>query len=81
MELYGVIRAGAQEVWALTEASNESSSGNRSEGRGIKPASVTLLEQIRPLGELLTSWFEEVPYVDAAGEPRVLKIEGPRRDV
>jgi len=37
---------------------------------------VGLLGQIRPLGDLLTSWFEEVPYVDSVGAPRILKIEG-----
>ena len=42
----------------------------------IKQASVELLGQIRPLSDLLTTWFEEAPYVDSVGAPRVLKIEG-----
>ena len=75
LELYGVIRERSRSMGSHG-ANNESSSGNRSENRGINPVSLTLLEQIRPLGELMTSWFEEVPYIDAAGKPRVLKIEG-----
>ena len=75
LELYGVIRA-ALKKYGLSPSEQRRLFGQSQRLSRIKPVSVTLLDQIRPLGDLLTTWFEEVPYVDSAGKPRVLKIEG-----
>lgn len=36
----------------------------------------SLLEQFQRLGDLLTTWLEELPYIDEQGRPRVLPIRG-----
>ena len=36
----------------------------------------SLLEQFQHLGDLLTTWLEELPYIDDHGRPRVLPIRG-----
>jgi hypothetical protein len=75
LELYGVIRA-ALKTYGLSPREQKRLFGQSQRRSNIRQASVELLGQIRPLGDLLTSWFEEVPYVDSVGAPRVLKIEG-----
>ncbi len=42
----------------------------------ITPISSQLLEQFRCVSELLTTWLQELPYVDATGRPKVLPIRG-----
>ncbi len=75
LELYGVIRA-ALKGYGLSPREQIKLFGQSQRGSGIKQVSVALLDRIRPLSDLLTCWCEELPYVDAAGVPRVLKIEG-----
>jgi hypothetical protein len=75
LELYGVIRA-ALKTYGLSPSEQKRIFGQSQRRSDIRHASVGLLGQIRPLGDLLTSWFEEVPYVDSVGAPRILKIEG-----
>jgi len=75
LELYGVIRA-ALKTYGLSPTEQKRLFGQSQRRSDIRNASVELLGQIRPLGDLLTSWFEEVPYVDSVGAPRILKIEG-----
>ncbi len=75
LELYGVIRA-ALKNYGVSPAEQKKLFGQSHRGSGNRQASVALLDQIRPLGDLLTSWFEEAPYVDSGGAPRVLKIAG-----
>ena len=42
----------------------------------IKSVSVPLLDQFRSMSDLLTEWLQELPYIDAAGRPKVLPIRG-----
>lgn len=42
----------------------------------ITAVSAQLLEQFRNVSELLTTWLQELPYVDATGRPKVLPIRG-----
>lgn len=75
IELYGVIRA-ALKSYGVSIAEQQTLFGKSHRPASSAPASVALLNQIRPLGDLLTSWFEDAPYVDSGGAPRVLKISG-----
>jgi hypothetical protein len=75
LELYGVIRA-ALIKYGLSPRDQKKFFGQAQRRSDIKQASVELLKQIRPLSDLLTCWFEDVPYIDPVGAPRVLKIEG-----
>jgi hypothetical protein len=75
LELYAVIRA-ALKNYGVSPEEQKRLFGQSRRRSGNRQASVELLDQIRPLGDLLTSWFEEAPYVDSGGAPRVLKIEG-----
>jgi hypothetical protein len=76
LELYGVIRA-ALKSYGVSAAEQGKLFGKSHRRTSKAQASVSLLNQIRPLGDLLTSWFEDAPYVDSGGAPRVLKIAGP----
>jgi hypothetical protein len=75
LELYGVTGAALKRygLSASEQARLFAQSQRRSD---IKQVSGELLGQMRPLSDLLTSWFEDAPYVDSVGVPRVLKIEG-----
>jgi Family of unknown function (DUF6502) len=75
LELYGVIHAALKDYGVSADEQKKlfRQSNRRT---GTSQASVALLDQIRPLGDLLTSWYEEAPYVDSGGAPRVLKIAG-----
>jgi hypothetical protein len=75
LELYGVIRE-ALKKYGLSSVEQKNFFAQSQRRSNIKQTSVELLAQIRPLSDLLTTWFEEVPYVDSVGAPRVLKIEG-----
>ena len=75
LELYGIIRA-ALKQYGLSPVQQKRFFAQSQRKSNIRHASVELLGQIRPLGDLLTSWSEEMPYVDSVGAPRVLKIEG-----
>jgi uncharacterized protein DUF6502 len=75
LELYGVIRA-ALKRYGLSPKEQTKLFGQSQRRSDIKQVSGELLGQIRPLSDLLTSWYEDVPYVDSVGAPRVLKIEG-----
>lgn len=44
--------------------------------KAVMPASAMHLNQIRPLGDLLTAWLEEMPYLSESGKPKVLPITG-----
>jgi hypothetical protein len=75
LELYGVIRA-ALKNYGFSPQEQKKFFAQSQRRSHIKQVSLELLGQIRPLSDLLTTWFEEVPYVDSVGAPRVLKIEG-----
>jgi Family of unknown function (DUF6502) len=76
LELYGVLRA-ALKKYGVSPTEQRRLFTQSLRKSNIKQASVELMGQVRPLSDLLTTWFEEVPYVDSIGSPRVLKIEGP----
>ena len=42
----------------------------------VTTVSAQLLEEFRSVSELLTTWLQELPYVDATGRPKVLSIRG-----
>ena len=69
LELYGIIRA-ALKKYGLSSGDQKKLFGQSQRRPGSRQSSVELLDQIRPLGDLLTCWFEEVPYVDSVGAPR-----------
>jgi hypothetical protein len=75
LELHGIIR-GALTHYGFSPTEQEGVFARSQRGPRTKPASAELLEQIRRLSDLLTTWFEEAPYVDSVGNPRVLKIAG-----
>jgi hypothetical protein len=75
LELYGVIRV-ALEQYGLSFSEQRKFFAQSQRRSDIRQVSDELLGQIRPLSDLLTTWFEDAPYVDSVGAPRVLKIEG-----
>jgi hypothetical protein len=77
LELYGVIGA-ALNQYGLAPSEQKRLFGQSQRRSQTKQMSAELLEQIRRLSDLLTTWFEEPPYVDSVGAPRVLKIAGER---
>ena len=42
----------------------------------VTAISAQVLEQFRSVSELLTTWLQELPYVDATGRPKILPIRG-----
>src|ERR1700677_3068420 len=77
LELHGVIGA-ALKRYGLSPSEQKKLFAQSQRRSRTKPTSAALLEQIRRLSDLLTTWFEEPPYVDSVGAPRVLKIAGER---
>ena len=75
LELHGIIR-GALTHYGFSPTEQGGVFAQSQRGSRTKPASAQLLEQIRRLSDLLMTWFEEAPYVDSVGNPRVLKISG-----
>lgn len=75
LELHGIIRAVLTQ-YGLSPKEQEKVFAQSQRKSRTKPASAALLEQIRRLSDLLTTWFEDAPYVDSVGAPRILKIEG-----
>ena len=75
LELHGIIRA-ALTHYGFSPTEQERVFAQSQSGSRTKPASAELLAQIRRLSDLLTTWFEEAPYIDSVGSPRVLKIAG-----
>jgi hypothetical protein len=75
LELFGVVR-NALAKYGLTPAKQRRLFERTLRDSSVRGASGALLHQFRSLGELISTWFQEMPYVDATGKPRVLKIEG-----
>jgi len=75
LELYGVIRAGLEQ-YGLSPGEQKKLFAQSQRRPHTKQTSAELLEQIRRLSDLLTTWYEEPPYVDSVAAPRVLKIAG-----
>ncbi len=75
LELYGVVRA-ALAKYGLSAREQRGLFDRAQRIVNVEEASASHLNEIRPLGDLMTTWLEELPYVDAAGKPKVLLIEG-----
>jgi hypothetical protein len=76
MELYGVMR-GALTKYGLNTAAQRRLFSRAQRASKVTRVSDSLLHQFRGLGDLISTWREEPPYVDEIGKPRVLDIEGP----
>ena len=76
LELFGEIRR-ALSAYGVSSAEQRQLFGEARRMRPVKGMSWALLEQFRRLGDLLSAWLEELPYVDARGKPKVLAIDGP----
>ena len=75
MELYGVVGS-ALTKYGLSAAEQRRLFARTQRTARVSRASDPLLHQFRGLGDLISRWREEPPYVDASGKPRVLDIEG-----
>jgi hypothetical protein len=75
LELYGVVRA-ALTKYGLSATQQKRFFERTQRAPSIKRASGPVLHQFRGLGDLISTWLEEMPYVDAAGKPKVLNIQG-----
>jgi hypothetical protein len=75
LELYGVVGQ-ALGSYGLSRRDQRKLFERSSRLGKIPPASALHLNQIRPLGDLMTTWLEEAPYIDEAGKPKVLPISG-----
>jgi hypothetical protein len=75
LELYGVVRV-ALGKYGLARKDQQRLFDRSQRLSTVAPASASHLDQIRPLGDLMTSWLEEAPYVDEGGRPKVLPIAG-----
>jgi hypothetical protein len=75
LELYSAVGAALMR-YGLTRADLKNAferGGRRAAGAS---ASAQLLDEIRPVGDLMTAWREELAYIDESGKPRVLEIKG-----
>ncbi len=75
VELYGVVHQALKE-YGLTPRKQKKFFARAHRRATARRLSVELLAQMRSLSDLLTAWYEEVPYVDLVGVPQALKIEG-----
>lgn len=76
LELYGVLRSGLLEH-GLSASAQKRLFARSHRSSSVKRVSGPVLEQFRGLGDLISTWLEQIPYVDDAGKPKVLEIEGP----
>jgi hypothetical protein len=74
LELFGVVRR-ALTTYGVTPAQQKRLFG-QSQRATLKRVSSSMLEQFRGVGDLVSTWRQELPYVDEAGQPRVLDITG-----
>ena len=75
LELYGVVRA-ALAKYGLSAVEQKRLFARTHQSPSVKRVSGPVLHQFRGLGDLISTWLEEMPYVDEAGKPKVLNIEG-----
>ena len=75
LELYGVVRQ-ALESYGLSPHGQRKLFDRSQHLSEVSPTSALHLNQIRPLGDLMTTWLEEASYIDEAGKPKVLQISG-----
>jgi hypothetical protein len=75
LELYGVVRA-ALTKYGLSAREQKQLFARTHRSSSVKRVSGPVLHQFRGLGDLISAWLEEMPYVDEAGKPKVLHIQG-----
>ena len=75
LELYGVVRA-ALTKYGLSASEQKRLFARTHRSSAVKRVSGPVLHQFRGLGDLISTWLEEMPYVDEAGKPKVLNIQG-----
>jgi Family of unknown function (DUF6502) len=75
LELYGVVRA-ALTKYGLSSSEQKRLFTRAERSSSVKPVSGPVLHQFRGLGDLISTWLEEMPYVDDTGKPKVLNIHG-----
>lgn len=75
LEVFGALGV-ALEQYGLGRARQRTLFEKSQTSKVVKPASALHLNQIRPLGDLLTAWLEEMPYLSENGTPKVLPIKG-----
>jgi hypothetical protein len=75
LELYGVVRA-ALTKYGLSAREQKQLFARTHRSSSVKRVSGPVLHQFRGLGDLISTWLEEMPYVDDAGKPKVLSIQG-----
>lgn len=75
IELFGVVR-GALTQYGLSPAQQRRLFQKAQRSKAVTRASDPLLLEFRALGDLVATWREDTPYVDATGKPRVLDIKG-----
>jgi hypothetical protein len=75
LELYGVVRA-ALAKYGLSAGEQKRIFARTLQSSAVKRVSGPVLHQFRGLGDLISTWLEQLPYVDDAGKPKVLNIQG-----
>ena len=75
LELYGIIRA-ALTQYGLSSARQRQLFAKSERKGAAHRVSARLLYQYRCLGDLLSTWMEESPYIDSATKPKILPIRG-----
>jgi hypothetical protein len=75
VELYGVVRA-ALTKYGLSANEQKRIFARTHRSSSVERVSGPVLHQFRGLGDLISTWLEEMPYVDDAGKPKVLNIQG-----
>jgi hypothetical protein len=75
LELFGVVRA-ALAKYGLSAGEQKRLFASAQRSSSVKRVSGPVLHQFRGLGDLISTWLEEMPYVDEAGKPKVLDIQG-----
>jgi hypothetical protein len=75
LELYRDLRAGLLKH-GLPASAQKRIFARSHRSSSVKRVSGLVLQQFRGLGNLISAWLEEMPYVDDAGNPKVLDIQG-----
>ena len=75
LELFGVVKE-ALTAFGVSGRQQRQLFDQAQSSRKVNRVSEPLLHEHYTLGELISTWREEAPYIDARGQPRVLPIKG-----
>jgi hypothetical protein len=75
LELYSIVRA-ALTKYGVSPAQQRRLFDQAQRATVVSRVSGLILSEFRALGDLITTWREEAPYVDSDGQPKVLTVEG-----